>query len=59
MTAGLDDEFGLDEDDELALQVLADADDTDKQGRKHARNESGVTEGPPTKVLKSSCSLNQ
>jgi hypothetical protein len=54
MTAGFDDEFGLDEDDELALQVLADADDTDKQGRKHARNESGVTEGPPTKVLKSS-----
>ena len=52
MTAGFDDEFGLDEDDELALQVLADADDTDKQGRKHARNESGVTDGPPTKVLK-------
>jgi hypothetical protein len=54
MTTDFDDEFGLDEDDELALQALANADDTDKHGRKHARNESGVTEGPPTKVLKTS-----
>jgi hypothetical protein len=53
MTTDFDDEFGLDEDDKLALQALADSDDTDKHGRKHARNESGVIEGPPTKVLKS------
>ena len=52
MTTDFDDEFGLDEDDEQALQALADADDADKHGRKHARHESGVTEGPPTKVLK-------
>ena len=54
MATDFDDEFGLDKDDELALQALADADDTDKHVRKHARNESGVTEGPPTKVLKTS-----
>ena len=52
MTTDFDDEFSLDEDDELALQALADADDTDKHGRKHARNESGETDGPPTKVSK-------
>lgn len=52
MNTDFDDEFGMDEDGELALQALADADDTDKNGRKHARNESGVTGGPPTKVLK-------
>jgi superfamily II DNA helicase RecQ len=52
MTTDFDDEFGLDEDDEQALQALADADDADKHGRKHARNESGVTEGPPTKLMK-------
>jgi hypothetical protein len=50
MTADFDDEFGLDEDDEQALQALAD--DTEKHGRKHARNESGVMDGPPTKVSK-------
>lgn len=50
MTTDFDDEFGLDEDDEQALQALAD--DTEKHGRKHARNESGVTDGPPTKVSK-------
>ena len=50
MTTDFDDEFGLDEDDELALQALAD--DTEEHGRKHARNETGVTDGPPTKVLK-------
>lgn len=54
MTTDFDDEFGLDEDDELALQALADADDADKNGRKHARNESGVNDGPPTKVSKTS-----
>ena len=52
MTTDFDNEFGLDEDDEIALQALADADDTDKHVRKHARNESGVTDGPPTKVSK-------
>jgi superfamily II DNA helicase RecQ len=52
MTTDFDDEFGLDEDDEQALQALADADDSGKHERKHARNESGVTDGPPTKVLK-------
>ena len=52
MTTDFDDEFGLDEDDEQALQALADADDADKHGRKHARHESGVTGEPPTKVLK-------
>jgi len=50
MTTDFDDEFGLDEDDEQALQALAD--DAEKHGRKHARNESGVTDGPPTKVSK-------
>jgi len=54
MTTDFDDEFGLDEDDEQALQALADADDSGKHERKHARNESGVTDGPPTKVLKTS-----
>jgi superfamily II DNA helicase RecQ len=52
MTTDFDDEFGLDEDDEQALQALADADDGGKHERKHARNESGVADGPPTKVLK-------
>jgi len=45
-----DDDFDLDEDDELELQALADS--TDKRERKHARNESGAIDGPPTKVLK-------
>lgn len=52
MATDFDDEFSLDEDDELALQALADADDTDNHGRKHARNESGVIDGPPTKLPK-------
>ena len=56
MTTDFDDEFGLDEDDELALQALADADDTNKHERKHARNESGAADSPPAKVLKTTCS---
>jgi len=54
MTTDFDDEFGLDEDDELALQALADADDTNKHERKHARNESEAVDGPPAKILKTS-----
>jgi hypothetical protein len=50
LSTDIDDEFDLDEDDELELQALAD--DTDKRERKHARNESGVIGGPPTKALK-------
>lgn len=56
MATDFDDEFGLDEDDELALQALAD--DTETHGRKHARNESGVIDGPPTKVSKTSDETN-
>jgi hypothetical protein len=52
MSTDFDDEFDLDEEDELELQALAD--DTDKRERKHARNESGVIEGPPIKLLKTS-----
>ena len=52
ISTDIDDEFDLDEDDEIELQALAD--DTDKLERKHARNESGVIDTPPTKVLKTS-----
>ena len=45
-----DDDFDLDEEDELELQALADH--IHKRGRKHARNESDATNGPPTKAAK-------
>lgn len=50
MTTDYEDEFGLDDDDELELQALAD--DTDKQDRKHSRNESGTIDEPPSKMIK-------
>jgi superfamily II DNA helicase RecQ len=55
MTSDYGDEFGLDDDEDLELQALA-----DKHDRKHARSESGATDEPPSKVLKTTDSdVNQ
>jgi superfamily II DNA helicase RecQ len=55
MTSDYGDEFGLDDDEDLELQALA-----DKHDRKHARSESGAIDEPPSKVLKTTDSdVNQ
>lgn len=48
MTSDHDDEFGFDDDDELELQALAD--DADQHDRKHARDEAGPINEPPSKI---------
>lgn len=50
MITDYEDEFGLDDDDEIELQALAD--DADKHDRKHSRNESGTIDEPPSKMIK-------
>lgn len=50
MTTDFEDEFGLDEEDELELQTLAD--EAENRDLKHSRDESGPNDEPPSKALK-------
>lgn len=45
-----DDEFGFNDEDELELQALAD--NADQNGRKHARDQLGAKDEPPSKIPK-------
>jgi hypothetical protein len=51
MTSDYGDEFGLDDDEDIELQALA-----DKHDRKHARSETGAIDEPPRKASKTTAS---